>query len=209
MMRVTPFRWEERFYFVISHQNITERKLAEEAALNLALTDSLTSLPNRRHFDQFLDSEWRRSLRRGLPISLLMIDIDDFKHMNDTHGHQAGDDCLIVIGAVLRTFCKRPGDLLARYGGEEFAVILGNTTLEESLAIADRMIQAVRDLRMPNHGSALNPTVTVSIGVAAIHSLRESTPVALIAQADNALYEAKKKGKNQVAHLPDTITEVT
>jgi len=200
MMRVTPLLWAGESFFVISHQNITERKRAEEEALNLSLTDGLTNLPNRRHFDEFLNAEWRRSTRKQLPISLLMIDIDDFKHLNDQYGHQAGDDCVIVIGAVLKSFCKRPGDLLARYGGDEFAVVLGNTSLEQSLEIAHRMVQGIQDLHIINPVSPRRSVVTVSIGIAAEQPQKTSKLEALIAQADSALYEAKRSGKNAVVH---------
>lgn len=205
VMRVRPFVWNQKSFFVISHHNITERKLAEEAALSLSLTDSLTNLPNRRHFNDFLDEEWRRCARRHLPLSLLIIDIDDFKHLNDHYGHQAGDDCVIVVGAVMKMFCKRPSDLLARIGGDEFAVILGNTTLQQSMVVANRMINAVQALRFPNEISPLREIVTVSIGLASVEPEGLPKIDELIGQADRSLYGAKRNGKNRAYHDPRMV----
>lgn len=127
MMRVTALQMSCQDYFVISHQNITERKLAEEEVKNLARLDGLTDIPNRRAFDEFLYNEWRRCLRLKLPISLAIVDLDHFKLLNDIYGHQSGDECLIKIGALLKEFASRPGDICARYGGEEFALVWGGT----------------------------------------------------------------------------------
>ena len=163
MMQVTPLEWQEKPYFVISHQNITERKLAEEKALSLSRTDGLTSLANRRYFDEFLEAEWRRCTRQNLPISLAIIDIDHFKLLNDHDGHQSGDDCLVTLAAVLNQFCQRPGDLLARYGGDEFMVIFGQTNLEQSQVIIRNMMEAVDALQIPNTKSPVKPTVSISV----------------------------------------------
>ena len=117
MMRTSRLRWEGKSLFVVTHQNITERKLAEETVQQLSLTDGLTGVANRRHFDEVLEAEWRRCARLSQPIALLMLDVDHFKAYNDTYGHQAGDDCLRSIGSMVQLFGKRPGGLVARYGG--------------------------------------------------------------------------------------------
>ena len=102
MMRITPFQVDEKKYFVISHQDVTERKLAENEVKNLASLDGLTDIPNRRAFDEFLSQEWKRCARSNKPISLAIIDIDYFKLLNDTYGHQSGDECLVKIGVLLK-----------------------------------------------------------------------------------------------------------
>lgn len=198
MMRVTPFQWQDIPYFVISHQNITERKLAEEKALSLSRTDGLTGLANRRYFDEFLEAEWRRCARQKLPISLAIIDIDHFKLLNDHYGHQAGDDCLVTLAAVLNKFCQRPGDLLARYGGEEFAVIFGETSLEQSRAIIHKMMEAVDVLQIPNMESPVKSTVSISVGLAEIYPNAGCKEQDLIKAADRLLYVAKESGRNKV-----------
>ena len=117
MMSVSGFEHNQSRYIIISHRNITERKLAEEYALSLSQIDGLTSLFNRRYFDTFFADEWKRCSRLGLPLTLAMLDIDHFKLLNDTYGHQYGDECLIKIGGVIKKYTKRPGDISARYGG--------------------------------------------------------------------------------------------
>ena len=130
MMQVRPLVWDGEPLFIISHFNISERKLAEDNIRHVSNIDSLTGLFNRRRFDSFLDEQWRRARRNRQPVSLILIDIDFFKSINDRHGHIAGDGYLKNVAAILQKFGRRPDDLVARYGGEEFGVILGNTTLE-------------------------------------------------------------------------------
>ena len=198
MMRVTPLQQEGVPYFAISHQNVTERKLAEEQVLNLSRIDGLTKVPNRRYFDEFLAAEWKRCARLSSPITIAIMDIDHFKLLNDHYGHQAGDDCLMQVGAVLNTFEKRPGDIFARYGGEEFAFVFGNTTVEQALVPITRIGDAIRELHIPNEKAPTNPTVTVSIGVVEMYPDAQSNEKDLIRAADKLLYSAKDKGRNQI-----------
>ncbi len=198
MMRVTPLQFKGVPYYVISHQNITERKLAEEVVLSLSRIDGLTKVPNRRYFDQFLEAEWKRCSRFNLPIVIAIMDIDHFKLLNDHYGHQAGDDCLVKIGAVLNKFGKRPGDLFARYGGEEFSFVFGNTLVEQSMVIINRIINAISELKIPNEKSPTKPIVTVSIGLAMMYPNTLSKEKDLIAEADKRLYSAKIHGRNRV-----------
>ena len=199
MMRVQPFDYKNTIYYVIAHQNITERKQAEEKIFNLCRLDGLTNIPNRRDFNMFINQEWRRCARLNLPISLAIIDIDHFKLINDTYGHQAGDECLIKIGEVLARYANRPGDFCARYGGEEFSLIFSNTQLEQSLAIVTRLLNDIRELKIPNEKSPTGPTVTASIGLAMMYPSPNTDEKDLIKAADNLLYTAKANGKNQVA----------
>lgn len=163
---------------------------------SLASMDALTEVPNRRAFDQTRKQEWARSLRDGLPISFVMIDIDMFKQYNDNYGHGAGDECLTRIAKALNGCVQRPGDLLARYGGEEFAAILTNTPEEGAKRMAELLHATVAALRIPHAFSATAPHVSVSIGIAtAIPSLALTADI-LSEAADNMLYQAKNAGRN-------------
>ncbi|MBC8237749.1 MAG: sensor domain-containing diguanylate cyclase [Helicobacteraceae bacterium] len=200
MMHVTSFFMEDANCFVISHQNITERKLAEEKVLNQSRIDGLTDIPNRRYFNEFLDEEWKRCRRLGLPISLVIIDLDHFKLLNDTYGHQAGDECLQSVGKILKEFGgARPGDLCARYGGEEFAIVYGNTTLDEAKILASKLLDEIRSLNIPNEKSLLLPTLTASIGLATMYPNENNSETLLIKKSDELLYSAKENGRNQIA----------
>jgi len=201
MMRVTSFKLSGCQYFVIAHKNITERKLAENKVLDLSRIDALTGVYNRRYFDEFLHNEWERCARLNMPVSLAFIDLDYFKLINDTYGHQAGDECLRKVGQLLKKFAKRPGDICARYGGEEFAILYGNTTLEQSKLLIDKLIQEVRVLNIPNEKSPITPGLTASIGLATIYPAKNSCIDDLIKEADQLLYTAKQSGKNKVLYF--------
>lgn len=199
MMRITSFVINEDFYYVISHQNITERKFAEEQVLHLSRIDSLTNLANRRYFDDFLNKEWRRSARLKQPISLAIIDIDHFKLLNDTYGHQVGDESLKKIAEVLQHFTKRSSDLSARYGGEEFALILGNTTSDDALVLLNTLIQRIRSLKIPNKNSPIKKYVTVSIGLSTMYPHTNiNNEKDLIKFSDLGLYQAKENGRDKI-----------
>ena len=198
MMRVTPLRASRGDYFVISHQNITERKLAEEEIRNLARLDGLTDIPNRRTFDDFLHDEWRRCTRLRKPISLAIMDLDHFKLLNDTYGHQAGDACLVRVGALLKEYNNRPGDICARYGGEEFALVWGDTSLEQARRLSDRLLKEIVALNITNDHSPTAKHLTASIGLAEMVPDKGSQEHELIGKADNMLYRAKESGRNRV-----------
>jgi diguanylate cyclase (GGDEF)-like protein len=164
----------------------------------LAHTDKLTQLANRRRFDEMLDHEWRRAQRSKAPLSLILIDIDYFKKYNDHYGHPAGDACLQGVGGVLAARLNRTGDLPARYGGEEFAVILPATDLHGALAVAERIRQEILALRIPHVGSPFE-VVTASLGVASFGSEGKDslTTTDLVVRADTQLYAAKREGRNR------------
>lgn len=170
------------------------RQLAE-----LSETDALTGIANRRQFDRRLDEEWARAQRHGLPLSLLLIDVDHFKRYNDHHGHPAGDACLRRIATELQACVRRPDELLARYGGEEFLMLLPHTDATEALGMAQRCLSALDEAALPHGDSPLSGRVTLSIGVA---SHQPGTPLAdahaLLHQADTALYRAKHEGRHRV-----------
>ncbi len=165
----------------------------------LATYDSLTEVRNRRSFNEYLDTEWRRLAREEAPLSLIMCDIDYFKLYNDTYGHQAGDECLRQVAAVLQHSVKRSADLVARYGGEEFAVVLPNTDIQGATCVAEMIGQQVRSLQIVHAKSAVSEYVTLSLGVACCIPAPMSQPATLIAIADEALYRAKKAGRDRVS----------
>lgn len=198
-MRVTPLHGDEsRSLFVISHHNITQRKLAEEQVEKLAMQDPLTELSNRRAFFQFLTQEMRISIRSQAPIALLLLDVDYFKNYNDEFGHLAGDKCLTNIGQVLLSHARRPSDLAARIGGDEFALILGNARLEMAWKIAESVLKEINELKMVFGDSK---RVTASIGLISVIPNKKQNEVFLFHVADTALYQAKSAGRNQVVYL--------
>jgi diguanylate cyclase (GGDEF)-like protein len=200
MMRVTPFQLDKKKYFVISHQDVTERKLAEEEVKNLSRLDGLTNIFNRRSFDEFLENEWKRCLRLSKPICLAIIDIDYFKLLNDTYGHQAGDESLVKLGALLKQFVNRPSDLCARYGGEEFVLVWGDTSLDQSLKLVNELLKKITELNIPNAESPKCNYLTASIGLAEIFPTNMHSESELISNADSMLYKAKKSGRNKVEY---------
>jgi diguanylate cyclase (GGDEF)-like protein/PAS domain S-box-containing protein len=164
----------------------------------LATTDGLTGILNRRTFDTVLDSELARTGRERQPLSLLMIDVDRFKAYNDRYGHPAGDKALKLVTNCLREAALRPGDSLARYGGEEFVAILPNTDEDGAYVIAERLRKSLRHLALPHEGSEKG-VITVSIGIASYGShIVERRDTELLRRADQALYDAKAAGRDRV-----------
>lgn len=178
---------------------VITRKLdtANQELQRLASLDSLTGAANRRYFDAALEREWRRSMREGSTLSVVMIDIDLFKQFNDTYGHPAGDECIRRVADALAADLDRGGDLLARYGGEEFAALLPGTTLGGASFVAERMRAAVAALGLTHAGSPRG-SVTASFGVACGVAMPETAAETLLAAADRALYRAKAAGRNCV-----------
>ena len=171
----------------------------EDRLQAIAWTDALTGVANRRFFDQALTGAWRRSLRATSSLSVLMIDIDHFKLLNDRYGHPAGDACLREVAHALRQALVRPGDVLARYGGEEFIALLQEADMAGALVVAERLRAAVQALAIENLGSPLG-VVTVSVGSASASVVltTDNLATSLVDAADKALYEAKCAGRNQV-----------
>lgn len=188
-------------------------KRATDKLLRTVVTDVLTGIANRRGFDLALEREWARAGREGVPLSLLMADVDHFKAFNDTLGHQAGDDCLRAVAAALGTVARRPGDMAARFGGEEFVVLLYACEPADAVGLAEAARASVEGLAIAHAASPSADHVTLSIGVAgclpgragADSAIRD--PAGLIRAADDALYDAKRGGRNRVAApLPRAVT---
>lgn len=188
-------------YFIVSHYDVTERKKLEEETVRLSLTDSLTGLANRRYFQQFLDQQWHRALRAKSPISLILIDIDHFKKINDEHGHLVGDECLAAVGKLIARYARRETDMAARYGGEEFALILGNASVEYAHTSAEEMRMDISGLKL-----SIPQLLTASCGVTALVPNMEIKLNQLIAHADEALYDAKRSGRNCTVKHHDSIS---
>lgn len=162
----------------------------------LALTDVLTGVPNRRKFNEAMRSDWKLAIRDKKPISLLMIDIDEFKRFNDHYGHPEGDKCLIAVAKTLKQTVDRPIDMVARIGGEEFVVLLPDTDLSGAEFIANKVLQSIHALNLPHSESKVCDFVTLSIGVSCMQPTLQEDPEKLIDAADKALYKAKHDGKD-------------
>jgi diguanylate cyclase (GGDEF)-like protein/PAS domain S-box-containing protein len=187
---------------VIYIRDVTERKRLQDQFAKLALIDGLTGIENRRAFDLAIDREWKRTLHTGLPLSLLLFDVDHFKPFNGTYGHQVGDDCLRAIACALRSAVNRPGDVVARYDGEEFVVLLPATDIEGAEILANRLCYRVADLRIPHSTNDARGVVTISGGVStalARFGGNIKMPEGLLLAADAALYKAKHEGRNRIA----------
>ncbi len=190
---------------VFTVSDVTEMRNAQDALLRLneqlrqlATTDGLTGLLNRRAFDGALADELNRSVRAKKPLSLLLVDVDHFKSYNDLYGHLAGDECLRKISSSLKRLARRPGDVAARFGGEEFVLILPDTDSDGAAIVAEALREDLADLALPHSGN-VRPTVTVSIGIASCASGGcQKNPTEFIHRADTALYAAKRAGRDEV-----------
>lgn len=180
-------------------ERTAELERANRKLKAISRLDPLTSVYNRRVFDEKLNEEWRRAERHQLPLSLLIVDVDHFKAYNDSYGHAAGDQCLKIIANTLAGLEKRAGALFARYGGEEFVLLLPGQAQGAARYAANRAIEAIENLQLPRTDICQQgpPIVTVSIGFSTLIPTQESAPESLFKQADIALYEAKSSGRNQ------------
>jgi len=179
-------------------------KRQADAMRELSMTDGLTGVANRRSFNDALEAEWRRCARAGLPLSVIMIDIDHFKLYNDHYGHQAGDLCLQQVSAAMARCAARPQDLLARYGGEEFILLLPQEGVDGADVVARRILDEVRRLEIPHAASPTTPHVSASLGVCtALPPLDSLDSSSVIREADSQLYLAKQGGRNR--HCTSTL----
>jgi diguanylate cyclase (GGDEF)-like protein len=194
-----------------------EAALAEKTRQleDISKIDGLTGIYNRRHFNQVLTLEWKRGSRENRILTLIMLDIDHFKHINDTYGHLAGDDYLKSVASILKGSFKRCTDVIARYGGEEFAILLPATPMTDAATLAESLRQTIAGQRVKS--GKIHLQATVSLGLATCVPDHQTPPEHLIGLADQALYHAKSAGRNQVrcnmpthtaqADLPNDITE--
>ena len=189
-------------------RDITARKRAEQELAEskrrletISLTDQLTSIANRRRFDQVLVQEYARHTRSEAPLSLILLDIDHFKKFNDSFGHVSGDECLRKIAEVLAKCVTRTADLTARYGGEEFVCILPETDHVGAVALAEKLRRGIMDLAISHPESPTAAVVTASLGVVTSGCSADSQPASLVEQADQLLYRAKALGRNRVESI--------
>ncbi|GAB2921950.1 Wsp signal transduction system regulator diguanylate cyclase WspR [Paraburkholderia jirisanensis] len=204
---VARIRYHSRSYINLLQRDEAYRALRQsqqqllEANLELRRlthSDGLTGLSNRRYLDEYLSAEWRRSAREQSVMSMLMIDVDNFKQYNDTYGHVAGDEVLKKIAVTVERCLGRAGDIAARYGGEEFIVVLPGTAVGGARLLAEKIRLEVAALRIEHRSSSAGQHVTVSIGGAAAVPAPGAVMTSLIEAADGALYEAKRRGRNCV-----------
>lgn len=172
-------------------------KRQADALRALTLTDPLTGLANRRAFDERLEAEWRRCARAGLPVALILADVDHFKAYNDHYGHQAGDACLVQVAAALRRGAGRTHDLVTRYGGEEFAILLPQLDAQGAEGVVHRLLDELARLGLPHAASPTAPQLTMSMGLASLVPRDAQGADTLVASADALLYQAKAGGRNQ------------
>ena len=193
-----PFRQEVLKSRVRTHIEIKQYR---DFLKNSSYCDGLTGIPNRRKFDEYLEAIWNVSMRMSLPLSLCLIDVDYFKLFNDNYGHQAGDDCLRQIAQTLPLVVKRKTDLVARYGGEEFICVLPETNHATAATVAEKLRRSILALSIPHEYAMPTKLISVSIGVTTVNPSSELAPGDLIKAADEALYQAKKTGRNRVVSV--------
>jgi diguanylate cyclase (GGDEF)-like protein len=212
-----PFEEAEVLARVKTH--LTIRRLQQELEARnrelaaLAHLDGLTKIANRRYFDQSINQEWKRMRRKKGCISLIFIDIDEFKLYNDFYGHQAGDECLKQVARLFDQASQRPADMAARYGGEEFVILLPDTDKFGAEDIAKKIQKSLRELEIPHARSTVNSMLTCSMGIAwCMVSDSTFSPESFIGMADEALYQAKAQGRNKIIvseknSFPDRISK--
>ncbi|MDR1841035.1 MAG: GGDEF domain-containing protein [Holophagales bacterium] len=180
----------------IEQQNLELKELVVKLK-DLSETDSLTLLYNRRKFNSIMREEWRKAVRSAASLVLIIVDVDFFKKYNDTYGHLKGDDCLVQISQALKSNFLRANEFLARYGGEEFAIIMANSGINEGVSACRRVIEAINALNIPHRQSLVSDFVTVSAGLMADIPKAVDSLEDFINCADQALYDAKKTGRNR------------
>lgn len=176
-----------------------ELRAANARLEELNVTDALTGVANRRGYSDVLEAEWQRAARNGDALAALMVDIDLFKAYNDCYGHLAGDACLRLVASLLQSSIRQGVDLVARYGGEEFVILLPGADAVATQFVSERVCRSVANRREPHQGSPVG-FVTVSVGAAIVVAGPSTSPDALVAEADAALFDAKRAGRNRVAY---------
>jgi diguanylate cyclase (GGDEF)-like protein len=205
-IRVTPLELQGEARFCLIQVNDVsiavkkERLLREQAEIlrGMVFVDVLTGLANRRHFNECLETEFKRGARADSPLSIIIMDVDYFKQFNDLYGHQNGDFCLQRVANAIKSRLLRPADLAARYGGEEFVIVLPDTPMNGALNLAEEIRHYVESLAIAHAGSKVSEFVTLSLGLSSATNYSLISEKTLLVQADNALYQAKAGGRNRV-----------
>jgi diguanylate cyclase (GGDEF)-like protein len=189
-------RYRERLEEMVEERTKTINEYASRLE-KLTTEDALTGITNRRYFDREYEKEWRRTARRQEPLGVLMIDVDDFKKYNDHYGHGAGDKCLRTVAGIIQKQLRRAGDFVSRYGGEEFIAVVPGADEKACVMLAARIRSALEVERITHHASTVAPYVTLSIGVCSVYPNPSVDANSVVANADKALYQAKKEGRNR------------
>ncbi|MBE0558236.1 MAG: diguanylate cyclase, partial [Proteobacteria bacterium] len=199
LLPYTPFgEWLIPFSLLVALLFFSGALIRRNATdLLMARTDPLTGLANRREFDEALDSEWNRCLRQRVPLSLIMADVDHFKNYNDSFGHKAGDQRLCHIADAMKRHARRAGDLAVRYGGEEFVLLLPNLDAASAFNLAETIRNSMQDAARKANGRHPAERITMSFGVATMAPEEVKNPESLVLDADRAMYEAKRGGRNR------------
>lgn len=184
----------------LRQKNFQLEKLLEEVQ-NLANSDGLTKIANRYCFNNYINQKWSGIESQQAPIAFILLDVDYFKLYNDAYGHLAGDACLVKIANAIKSVVKRQSDLVARYGGEEFSVILLNTDTRGAIKVTQLIIEQIKQLNIPHALSQVAEIVMVSIGITVSIPSINNSPQDLINKADEALYQAKKEGRNRYCYI--------
>ncbi|MES2126180.1 MAG: diguanylate cyclase [Pseudomonadota bacterium] len=180
-------------------QMVRQRRLLE----HLAHVDGLTELANRRRFDQVFESEWQRARRDGRPLSLAVLDIDQFKQYNDHYGHPAGDRALRAVARTAASMMRRPADLAARYGGEELVLLMPDNDAQRARLVIEAIFHDIAQLAIPHAASTIAPMLTLSAGGATLTDANAESNAALLDAADACLYRAKQAGRNRMVWRGD------
>lgn len=179
--------------------NHVELKRLRDQLAEMAVTDALTGLSNRRYLERTLQTETARLARTGDWLSVILLDIDFFKQFNDTYGHPAGDRCITMVASALTRAVKRAGDLSARYGGEEFACVLPHTNSHDAELVAQEIMLQIQSLNIPHERSQISPFITASVGVASARCAPGLAKERWIEEADAQLYASKREGRNRIS----------
>ncbi|RPA38640.1 diguanylate cyclase [Shewanella vesiculosa] len=190
-------------------KNQIRLKLNTDLLRTIALIDGLTGVANRRQFEQVLPVSWSQCAREKQPLTIILLDIDFFKHFNDTYGHTEGDVCLRLVAQKINDTVNRPYDLVARFGGEEFICILPNTDLIGGTYVAQQIVDSIVSLKIPHINSSISAFVTISAGVSSVVPEYDMSSTTLIEEADKQLYIAKDRGRNRVlgSQIQATLSE--
>jgi len=196
------------YLFQLAGNKLTKQLDQAKGKVKLAYIDALTSLPNRRYYEMFLRKEWKLALRHQYPVSMIMIDIDNFKEYNDNFGHPEGDKCLKKVASILKKNLKRSEDIVARYGGEEFCVVVSCDSKQICL-LAESLRKSIEEEKINHPNSTVSTVVTISLGVATLIPDKDNRPKQLLQYADKALYLAKGNGRNRVERYLINLTNNT